>query len=846
VTPAAFGDCGKRAARAAILSTDVPERVAAALPEGYVPGRGTRMARFYFRPYFVECADLNGDNRRELIAEFGGSTVSSPTPWTILEVPRGRSEPRAAFLQPSVSYLDLVVRRRYVVERQKTLRPTDPNCCPSGPTRTRFVRWTGTRFEYTTRKPPDEDVPDPPPDGSGPPPPSGEPGCEGRVQAGPLELLASCFRRQDDGTFKATGQVRLNGIDLVPAKGDAEVVFDPESLELRASGTVQVQVGPVVLYEGTFNRNLGASFTLRVPDGSMVKGFPVQGEAKVMLRGNGAEIAANVSVEALGGVSGGVTLTATSAEGLRLDALNLKVAQARVGPIPIRDVSLGYTRTPDGDRWEGGATIELPGPKIASLSGFAAFLNGRFVEGRGSLTGSVPVFPGVFITKVSAGLVLEPEFGFSGGMAVSAGPRVLGATAATVDGTFTYQDGSPALFQLSGDISLVRVKLAGGELAYRTNGQITMAGNLDLTLGGVGFQGDLAGFIDGLRAFSAEGSGTVGFKGKGLGGEAVVSSVGAAACGNGPFGLKAGFGVRWENFPEPTIMALSCGIGDWRVAGPARAGASQAGTRTFRVRRGTRQLTVSAVGLAAPPAVTLRGPGGVVLTAPPVDAVLEGGRLAFRNEADATTYLAVARPRAGRWTLSPDPGSAPVVRVRRAERLGPVRVRARVTGRGATRRLSWRVTRRRGVRVTFYERSAAGVRRIAATRGGRGSERFRPATASRPGRRIVALIERGGLPEDQRMVRRFRAVSRRPSRPARLRVTRRRGRAIVRFGRSRGAVRHEVRVRISDGRTLLFLPRRPRPIRVSGVSRRDRVTVTARGLDAAGRTGPARRARLRR
>ncbi len=460
-----------------------------------------------------------------------------------------------------------------MVERQKTVLPTDPNCCPSGPVKTRFVRWTGASFEYAGRRPPDEDVPDPPPDGApGPPPPSGEPGCEAAVQAGPLELRASCFRRQEDGTYKATGQVRINGIDLVPAKGDAEVVFDPESLELRASGTVQLQVGPVVLYEGSFNRNLGVSFTLRVPKGSSLKGFPVTGEAKVTLRGNGAEIAANVSIEALGGVSGGATLTATTTEGLRLDALNLKVGQARVGPIPMRDVSLGYTRTPEGDRWEGGATIELPGPKLASLSGFAAFVNGGFVEGRGELTGSFPVFPGILITRVSAGLVLEPEFGFSGGMALSAGPRVLGVTAASVDGTFTYQDGSPALFRLNGDITLVKVKLAGGELAYRTNGQVTMRGNLDLTLGGVGFQGDLAGFVDGLRAFSAEGSGTVGFKGTGLGGEGVVSSVGAAACGKGPFGLRAGFGVRWESFPQPTIMAPSCGIGETGAWPGPRAG----------------------------------------------------------------------------------------------------------------------------------------------------------------------------------------------------------------------------------------------------------------------------------
>src|SRR5919106_34217 len=148
VTPDAFGNCGKRAARSAIMATDVPAQVKAALPEGYVPDPGTRLARFYFRPYFVECSDLNGDNRRELIAQFGGSTVSSPTPWTILEVPRGRSEPRVAFLQPEVSYLDLLVRRRYVVERQKTFLGNEPNCCPAGPPKVRFVRWTGTRFEY--------------------------------------------------------------------------------------------------------------------------------------------------------------------------------------------------------------------------------------------------------------------------------------------------------------------------------------------------------------------------------------------------------------------------------------------------------------------------------------------------------------------------------------------------------------------------------------------------------------------------------------------------------------------------------------------------------------------------
>ena len=51
---------------------------------------------------------------------------------------------------------------------------------------------------------------------------------------------------------------------------------------------------------------------------------------------------------------------------------------------------------------------------------------------------------------------------------------------------------------------------------------------------------------------------------------------------------------------------------------------------------------------------------------------------------------------------------------------------------------------------------------------------------------------------------------------------------------TRRSYRSLVRVTISDGRTLLFQPRRKHRIRVGGVSRRDRVAVTVRGLDSIG------------
>lgn len=841
-TPAAFGGCGKAAADRAWKSSDMPERIKEQL--SYSPFNDSD---FRAEDAFVlqkwTCRDFNEDGIRDLFVSLACCTVSSPAPWAIIEVRAGQTKPTATFVQARKSYLTLTPQEGYIEERRKTFRGNEPNCCPQGPTQVRFVRWTGMAFEYTSKRPAKPKAPDGPPDGyGGAPTPSNEPGCQARVGAGPVELAASCFRRRQDGSFAAEGRVRLNGIDVVPATSTGEIVFDPKALELRGSTTVRVQVGSVVLYEGSFERKLGAAFTLRVPGGSSLKGFPVNGEARITLRSSAAEIDANVGISALGGVSGAATLQASTAEGLRLDALSLKVPQARVGAVPLKDASLSYMRSAEGDLWAGGATIELPGPRIASLTGAASFLDGSFANAFGELTGpGVAVFPGIFITKVRAGLVLKPQFAFRGGMALSAGPKVLGATAASVDGNFEFMSGTPSVFRLTGDISLVKVKLAGGRLEYRTNGQINMAGNLNLALGGVGYQGDLSGFVDGLRAFNVEGSGVVGFKGKGFGGRGLVSSTGVAACTKGAVSL--GFGASWKSFPKPKVLFSSCDVGPWRV-GAARAAALEPGQKqTFRVSRGSRVAVFGAEGQGAAPNVTLRGPGGTVLTTPAGAefTTVADGRLAFRNPDDATTYFAVPRPRPGRWTLSVEPGSVAVTKAQQAAGRPQLRIRARVSGRGPARRLRYRVGRQNGLRVTFYERAGGSVRRIASTTGGRRSVGFRPAPGRAVRRQIVAVANQGGLPRDKLRVARFNARVGRPGRPARVRVRRRKGAAVVTWSRSRRAVGHLVRVRVSDGRRLLFMPKRSRRVVVRRVGGR-RVVASVRGLDSTGRVGPARRA----
>ena len=65
-------------------------------------------------------------------------------------------------------------------------------------------------------------------DTEGPPQSSGGPGCQARITAGPIEAVASCFRK-DGHKYIAQGRVRLNGIDLAPASGDVNIVVDPTS-----------------------------------------------------------------------------------------------------------------------------------------------------------------------------------------------------------------------------------------------------------------------------------------------------------------------------------------------------------------------------------------------------------------------------------------------------------------------------------------------------------------------------------------------------------------------------------------------------------------------------------------
>jgi hypothetical protein len=114
--------------------------------------------RRLFQVYRHFCADLTGDGAPEMVVLLQCCTVSSPRPWAIFQAtPDGGI--RVAFTAIRVSYVQPLRLRggtgrkaRDVVERRSLLRRTDANCCPSGGTRYRYIRWNGTTFYTAERK----------------------------------------------------------------------------------------------------------------------------------------------------------------------------------------------------------------------------------------------------------------------------------------------------------------------------------------------------------------------------------------------------------------------------------------------------------------------------------------------------------------------------------------------------------------------------------------------------------------------------------------------------------------------------------------------------------------------
>jgi hypothetical protein len=691
----------------------------------------------------------------------------------------------------------------------------------------------------------------PPPGGNpagSPPPPAPAARCSGTsVAIGPLTATASCFRR-DGKAYVASGEVHVAGVDLRTTGAGAEVRIEPSALEISTTGQTQVAVDNLVLYRRSIDWHLQQQFAFSVERGLKLRGLPITGSATFTVDTGKRQVLVGLNLQlpdVLGGVSGATTIRAAT-EGVTIGDIKVTAGSARIGRFELRDLSLAYANAAGASHFEGQGTLVLPSPLAPTVTAAFGFGvgDGYFHAGGDIAAINRSLAYGVFLQRIRFDITINPVR-LSGGIGVSAGPRVFGTEAVSIDGDFTYVEGSPDRYAISGNARVVDIPVVAGSVSYQTDGRFDMTGQATFSKFGVGFDGALQGWVDGGNAFNFQGNGSVHAGRFGNGGDAVVSSAGAAACRHG-FGPDVGFGYGWGS-NVPHIFASSCNVGDWVVGGSIR----QVGPPTFgsfAIAGGQPAAVFSVVGPLVPPRAILTGPDSTTVAVTPDDplgGVDDGKVLLFQNQEDRTTYIAVKDPAGGLYRLSLKPGSPPATVFRSAQSLAAPRVRARVDGDGRRRALRWTFTPVRGRSVVFYEQGRDTRLRLQATTHRRGRLSFTVPDGRAGRREIVAIVRQNGLPQSAGVVAHYTAPRpRRPGRPGAVRITSRGAALSVRWGRAKGAAAYEVRVVLSDGRRLLFLPKKAsRHVTVRRVPAGTRASISVRGLSATGRRGPRAHAR---
>src|SRR5579864_4428411 len=99
---------------------------------------------------------------------------------------------------------------------------------------------------------------------------------------------------------------------------------------------------------------------------------------------------------------------------------------------------------------------------------------------------------------------------------------------------------------------------------------------------------------------------------------------------------------------------------------------------------------VRVTGSGGAPSFTIAGPGGASAATGNENSLSAQGTIGtFRSGSGSVTWVAIAHPRAGAWTITPQPGSAPITGVAIANYMPGASVHASVSGRGYRRVLRW-------------------------------------------------------------------------------------------------------------------------------------------------------------
>lgn len=596
-----------------------------------------------------------------------------------------------------------------------------------------------------------------------------------------------------------------------------------------------------------------------------IAGLPIGGSLAVDLLYRTSRITAMVSLPNIfklsndAPVQGTVCLNADNTHGVSLEGLTVSVPAAMIGPVELKNLSFTYLKTQNV--LSGGATVILtPGGYEINASppppdhGFG-LKNGRFDHagfdfafGRGE--GPV-LYPGVQLHHIGISIGIDP-LRFTG----EAGVTVAGIV--DIDGEvfvifatpgspydYPFRDSGPLkglsgkrfdsfALAVGGAATLAipgidPIALGDSYVLYKYPDYFETKGTISLRklLGVLDVSGTIGGFVDGsAQKFNFEGKlqiclsefsfkvpiyGTVTIH-PCLNGGGVISSKGIGACASIPVPIIGDVGFRigyvWK---EGVRAGFSCDLGDFEeqatrahdLPGRARTAAVGGFTLPPRLEMATVRLTGSS---AAPDAILTLPDGRTISTA---SATVTKDLLVAKIPGLHQTLIGIRHPPAGRWSVSPAAGSAPLTELGVAKSLPKPNIVVHVRRRGRTAILSYRVTAAPGRQVTFQERGPATARVIGTARGSRGTLKFLPGNGPSGNRQVVALVTQSGIPVRDVVVATYRA--RGPLRvgtPTHVRIVRHKSLLTISWAPVPGAAGYATTLSLSNGHDEMSFSRR--------------------------------------
>ena len=567
-----------------------------------------------------------------------------------------------------------------------------------------------------------------------------------------------------------------------------------------------------------------------------------------------------------------LTLKGDIAGNLQLQGVEFTAPSAKLGPIELSELFFRY----DNGITVRGKILFPPGRQGIDIKNFELNGDGSFktldiayLSGAGS---GIPIAPGIYLTKVGGNLTLGPpitKFGLS--TTVSVGPSPTGGGCPTAgldaDGDVIIGGQPQVLVTIRGQVQIACIGLAEANFRAGSDGLVTFDAGFHKDEGKLKLDGHLDAKIQSSDKGIAAWQATVGGSARlrdfpifgtiGIGAEAAISNIGFAVCGIWETFLgdvKVGGAI---NFPggRPPInqfelfanlrLFTGCDLSQYKPLGKRNViRGAQAGGTAFTVPAAPKGLLLSLEGAGDAPRVKLRSPSGKEYDFTNAD---EGVMLpdaygqVVKSEDRTVVLLGAVEP--GQWTAIPADGSVGVNRIEFSRVLPKPKITGSVSGKGASRVLSYNVGAQDGQVVRFVEDAPDG-RKILATikRGGKGKIRYTTGEASGTSRTIQAEIEQDGLPRAKLTIAKYTAPNPTVGQPGSVKVRRSGSKALVTWKPAALANSYAVTVTGTDGSRQLLLPpggAKAKKVTVRGVGSKVGLTVRVVATSPKGREGKA-------